>query len=258
MTVSPLPPLDAHAHIVADIDPRDLTDLDAVILAVTQEPREWDSIITRRDATTIWGLGCHPAVPQALDDFSVTRFVECLAQVAFVGEAGLDGRAKTSLEKQTTVLDAILEAVAAEPRPITLHSVGASTRVLDLVERHPQPGIILHWWRGTEAETARALDLGCWFSLNGAEARKPKVIDWLPRDRVLTETDYPHTRRSDRAADLPGKTETIERALEKSWELNSWEVRRQVWQNFRQLMTSTGQMRRLPRGVQRQMLVLGR
>ena len=98
-----------------------------------------------------------------------------LPGATFVGEVGLDGRAKTSADDQERVFRTVLELVAADPRPVTVHSTAATARVLDLVESYEQPGIILHWWRGTDKETERALKLGCWFSINGAEARKPKV-----------------------------------------------------------------------------------
>jgi Tat protein secretion system quality control protein TatD with DNase activity len=54
----------------------------------------------------------------------------------------------------------------------------------------------------------RALELGCLLSLNGHEAHSPKVIELIPLDRVFTETDFPHSRRYDRAADRPGAVST--------------------------------------------------
>jgi TatD DNase family protein len=255
---SPLPPLDAHAHVLTGIAPSELTVLGAALFAVTRGPAEWQPALARRDPTTVWGVGVHPGVPAALEAFDAERFVGVLPDATLVGEVGLDGRAQTPKDTQGTVFDTILSCTAADPRPVSVHSVAAATPVLDAIERHPQPGIILHWWRGGHTETARAIEYGCWFSLNGAEAANPKVVDQLPPDRVLTETDFPHTRRRDRRAARPGAVGTIEEALATAWGLDARSTRRQIWRNLRALLDATGQLQRMPRGIRRSMLAIGR
>jgi TatD DNase family protein len=181
-----LPPIDAHAHIDVRIAPSELHALGAVVFAVTRSLDEWEAAQRRRDQMTLWGVGCHPAVPAAATSFSEARFARALATAAFVGEVGLDRRSRVPMQRQVTVLSEILRAVQTTPRPVSLHSTGATSAVLDALEQHPVAMPILHWWRGSHAETLRALELGCVFSLNGHEAQSPKVIDVIPPDRVLT------------------------------------------------------------------------
>lgn len=257
MSRFPLPPLDAHAHIQTSIASHELDALDAAVLAVTREPAEWEAALERRDLTTGWGIGCHPGVAAALDAFSESAFDEALQRAFLVGEVGLDGRARTSKAAQQATFTSVLRRTAATPRPVTVHSTGASAAVLDVVAAHPQRGIILHWWRGSPAETHRAIDLGCWFSLNGAEAANPKVVDALPAERVLTETDFPHTRRSDEAAKRPGAVTTVEGLLGRTWGLDDWGVRRQVWRNFHELLRATGTAGQAPRQIRRHLLAAG-
>jgi TatD DNase family protein len=95
---------------------------------------------------------------------------------------------------------------------------------------------ILHWWRGSHAETLRALELGCVFSLNGHEAQSPKVIDVIPPDRVLTETDFPHTRRYDRAADRPGAVSTPESLLSTHHGIGRTKLRVRLWLTLAKLL----------------------
>jgi hypothetical protein len=137
-------------------------------------------------------------------------------------------------------------------RGVCIHSVRASAAVLSELEAvDGVPGAILHWWRGTTSETRRALELGCFFSLNGAEAARPRVIaDPLP-DRVFTETDFPHTGRSDNSADRPGGVRTIERALVEAWGRNDDEVRRQVWKNLADICAATRTSNLMPRRLQK-------
>lgn len=251
---SPLPPLDAHAHIDPAIAPAELVKLQAVVFAVTREPREWEVARQRDDRTTAWGIGCHPGLPAAIDAFDPDQFAEAVAEAPLVGEVGIDGRSKVPIARQSDVLDHILAIVGANPRPVSLHSVSAADAVLDALRKRPVPGAILHWWRGSAAQTRTAVDMGCFFSLNGAEVKNPKVLDLLPRDRVLTETDFPHSRRSDRAAARPGQVGTIETALAASWGVDRYGVRAQVWTNLRALLDDSGAVGRMPRDVKKALL----
>lgn len=172
-----------------------------------------------------------------------------LEQALFVGEIGLDGRARTDRAAQTEVFASVLQALSQRPRPATIHSTAATGDVVAALRRCPFPGAILHWWRGTVAETHEAVELGCFFSINGHEVARPKVLDLLPADRILPETDFPHSKRYDRAADQPGATQTIEAELARRWEVDAAEARRRLWLNFGELLSASGVCDRMPRAV---------
>lgn len=244
-----LPPLDAHAHVETSISPEMLRELRAVVVAVTREPNEWDAALARRDPSTLWAIGAHPGVGRALDQFDVVRFRDALGSVAFVGEVGLDARAKTDRERQKQVFDAVLDALMDQPRPVTIHSTTASGEVLTALSARRVAAPILHWWRGDHAQTTAAISLGCFFSINAHEVTQPRVLGLVPPERVLTETDFPHTRRHDRASTRPGSLEAVEAHLEVRWDTDRLGVRRQLWRNFGALLTETGVVDRMPRAV---------
>ena len=222
---------------------------------MTREPSEWAAAAARRDELCVWGLGCHPQVAAAVADFDADRLAELVASTPLIGEVGLDGGSEVPMADQRRVFRAALDVARDRSRLVSIHSVRASATVLeDLEAAGGVAGAILHWWRGSAEETQRALELGCYFSLNGAEAARPKVLSTLPADRVLTETDYPHTRRSDQSADRPGAVRTIERALSEVWSLNADEVRRQVWKNLSQLCATTRTSNLMPRRFQGSLL----
>jgi TatD DNase family protein len=246
---STLPPLDCHAHVDTSIDVDRLRSVRAVVVAVTREPNEWVTALERRDPTAVWGIGAHPGVPAALRDFDAGRFAEMLDQTLFVGEIGLDGRARTDRVAQARVFASVLQALAEQPRPATIHSTSATGEVLAALRRNPVPGAILHWWRGTVAETREAIDLGCFFSINGHELAHPKILDQLPPDRVLPETDFPHSKRYDRAAQQPGATQTVEAGLAHRWGVDEAETRRRLWLNFGEVLTVGGVLNRMPRAI---------
>jgi TatD DNase family protein len=203
-----------------------------VLFAVTRESREWDAALDRRDGLAIWGVGVHPKVPAAIAGFDAARFAQAADRALLVGEVGLDGRSKVPLAEQRRVFDAILDLVAATPRPVSIHSVGASRDVLDALRSRLPAAPILHWSRGSQSETQEALELGCFVSLNGAEAHRPRVLDHLPPERVLTETDFPHSRRTDPAARRPAAVATIESALMERWGVDRPSLRLWLWRNL--------------------------
>jgi TatD DNase family protein len=228
-----LPAIDAHAHIDVRIQPRELEDLGAAVLAVTRSIEEWRLAAMRADELTLWGIGCHPGLPEAIGAFRKGDFDEALRSASFVGEVGLDRRSRVPMDRQIEVLTAVLTCVQRTPRPVTIHSTGATRLVLELLENHPIQGAILHWWRGTESETRKAIELSCFFSLNGHEVANPKTIDLIPPERVLTETDFPHSTRFDPGATHPAATMKIERALMERHRLTLLELRERLWANLR-------------------------
>jgi TatD DNase family protein len=241
--------LDCHAHVDTSVDVDRLREVRAVVVAVTREPSEWTAALKRRDPSAVWGLGAHPGVPAALREFDADRFAETLEQALFVGEVGLDGRARTDRAAQAEVFASVLRAVAEQPRPVTIHSTAAAGDVIAALRRRPIAGAVLHWWRGSPAETHQAIDLGCYFSINGHETADPKVLDLLPADRILTETDFPHSKRYDRAAIQPGATLTVEAELSRRWEIDEAEVRRRLWHNFGALLKASDILNRMPRVI---------
>lgn len=255
--MSLLPPIDAHAHIETGVSARDVAGLQAFVVAVTRERKEWAAALLRTDRLAVWGVGVHPGLPAEITGFDQVAFGDAVERTCFVGEVGLDGKSKADLNSQRHVLAQILEVVAARPRPTTIHSVGASGHVLDALRQQPISAPILHWWRGNEKQTEEAVELGCFFSINGAEIKRPKVLSLLPPERVLTETDFPYSRRSDPAASKPAAVSTTERALMQVWDMGELALRRLLWQNLGELFDRCDLTDRVPSAVQEAMLTAG-
>jgi TatD DNase family protein len=242
--------LDTHAHIKPDIGSRALDELNACVIAVTRSLGEYRTVLSRRHSRTAWAVGCHPGLPQAHEEFSKEEFQGLLDDAAVVGEVGLDKRSRVPRRLQEETFRAILAAVSEQERIISIHSAGVSATVLDLLQDHQLKGTVLHWWRAKEAETARAIEIGCYFSVNAAEATSPRILHLLPRDKVLTETDHPFGDRKERGARRPGRLDVIEDALGVLWGISKDQVRQQVWRNFRDLALATKSIDRLPQGFQ--------
>jgi TatD DNase family protein len=79
--------------------------------------------------------------------------------------------------------------------------------VLDCVDSSQAKGVILHWFMGDGAAVDRAVELGCFFSVNAAMS--DEALRRLPFDRVLPETDFPSSRART-GASAPGDIGRLE------------------------------------------------
>lgn len=179
-------------------------------LAVTTTPRAWPRNHQLASATrhVRAALGLHP---QLVADraHEIGLWEELLPRTRYVGEVGLDAgpRFYKSFEAQKEVFARVLTLCAAAGNKIvTTHSVRATKAVLDMIEQYlppPRGRVVLHWFTGTAAEAKRAVDLGCYFSVNAemlANEKRAAITKALPLDRVLTETDGPFTQIDARPA----------------------------------------------------------
>lgn len=243
----PLPPLDLHAHVEATIPPAEIDALNAVVFAVTRSLDEAATALERNDELAVWGVGCHPGLASSQKQFSPTRFGELLETTCFAGEVGLDG-ARANPDRQRATLRGALEVLQSLPRITSLHSAGATTALLDELEARPIVGAVLHWWLGDEHETARAVALGCYFSVNRAGVSKNDLLSHVPLQRLLTETDHPFGDRRSRPQ-RPGNVEFVEATIAAHHGLPADEVRRQLWRNMATLVHETHCGRLLPRAI---------
>lgn len=246
-----LPPLDLHAHISPKTRPDELERLGAVVFAATRSLDEYKNVRVHRDQATIWGVGCHPGVAQAQQGFDAEKFALLLASTSFVSEVGLDRRSKVPLDEQELVFDSILGVLQSTPRITSIHSSGASAQVLDALERTPIRGAVLHWWRGDKTQTQRAVELGCWFSVNAAGMKYPNEIALIPLDRILTETDHPYGDRASATPRQPGSVEDVEQALATVHGIDLRAVRGQVWTNLVGIIGDTSVHDLFPPAIQR-------
>ena len=150
-----------------------------------------------------------------------------------------------SLDAQRRVFRRILERCAdAGDKVLTVHSTRAVKHVLELIETCLPPDrgrVVLHWFGGSRSEARRAIDLGCYFSVNAtmlATDRGRSLVASLPVDRVLTETDGPFTP----GADAPAQPEDVDLAVTAIAELRGARVemvRSDLLRTLRNLLSAT-------------------
>lgn len=239
--------MDLHCHL--DLYPDALKLLPEVArrnsftLVVTTSPRAWiatSRVFTGYENITV-ALGLHPEI---VERKATERdlLLSSVAQARFVGEIGLDASARFrgSLPLQESIFsEVVAECERQGGRIMSLHSRGAASRVLNILEKHPLSGRpILHWFSGTVKELHRAIDLGCWFSVGPAmltAAKGRELLNNMPTNRVLPETDGPFTSCKG-ATLMPWDATNIIPDLMMAWEQNQNDVTEQLTSNLSDLL----------------------
>jgi TatD DNase family protein len=218
----------------------------AYVLSVTTTPKAWRGTLalagTHERIRT--ALGLHPQI--AHERFrEIPLFEALLPETRYVGEVGLDGSSEFRQHAaiQLRCFEQILKATQrAGGRIMTIHSRGAADEVLDALERNGDAGTpVLHWFSGTKRQLIRAIDMGCWFSVGPAMLRGQKgtgMLDLIPKDRVVTETDGPFATAQGRALE-PAEVLDAILACAAAWKTEAVAAEAQLMYNFRRLVSSS-------------------
>lgn len=218
-------------------------------LTVTTTPRAWprNLDVASRTHHVRAALGLHPQLV-AERASELLLWEKHLAEAKYVGEVGLDASPKfyRSLALQKQVFERILRLCAKQGgKVLTVHSVRATKEVLDMLEAHLLPAkgrVALHWFTGSNSDAKRAVDLGCYFSVNAAMMAKAvgrERVAALPLNRLLTETDGPFTMVRERAA-RPADVVTVADALAAQRGLGADVTRATIEENLISLVSGSG------------------
>lgn len=216
-------------------------------LAVTTTPRAWahNEALAAPTRHVRAALGLHPQLI-AKHAHELALFEALLPRTRYVGEIGLDAgpRFYRSIEQQKAVFERIIRLCAdAGDKVISVHSVRATKTVLDTIERcmpSTHGRVVLHWFTGSSSEARRAVDLGCYFSINGemlADSKRRGVISTLPLERLLTETDGPFTLIGGRPSE-PGDVKITVADLALLHTCSAESMRTQIAKNLRELLAA--------------------
>lgn len=240
--------IDFHCHIDLYPNPQavvgECVKADLDVLSVTTTPSAWSGTLAlAQGAPRIHtALGFHPQLV-GQRKHEIDQFEGLLPSTRFVGEIGLDGslELRASWSDQCRLFERMLNACdMLGGRVMSIHSRRASGPVLDELARKGRKGTaILHWFSGSASELARAIELGCWFSvglpmLMAAKGRA--LVSRMPRERVLTETDGPFVEQDGKHV-LPWQVSEVSVALSAVWQVPSDEVDRQLTSNLSNLLS---------------------
>lgn len=216
-------------------------------LAVTTTPLAWprNQELATKTKYVRAALGLHPQlVSERAHEISIWE--SHLAETRYIGEVGLDAGPQyhRSLPKQKEVFERVLKCCAeAGGKILSVHSVRAASMALDLIEATlpvERGTVVLHWFTGTRSEAARAMELGCLFSVNYAMLQRETHRKWIaaaPLESLLTETDGPFTQRDGRSS-RPTDVAAVIEELARMRSLDPQVVQNQIADNLRRLVSA--------------------
>lgn len=186
-------------------------------------------------------LGLHPELV-ATHAHELPDLLRLLPQARFVGEIGLDYvTADTAVRAaQRRVFEAALAGCAsAGGKILTIHSRRSAADVVACIGSSFPGKLILHWFSGSVRDLRLALAAGCYFSVNPAMLKSDrglKLVQEIPRNRVLTETDGPFVDIDGRKA-VPGDAIHAVAGLAALWNVELEEAGEQILATLRDVVT---------------------
>jgi len=244
----PRPYIDTHFHLDLYSSPeqtaRQIEDKKVYTISVTNTPSVFKhtEALTRELKYVRPALGLHPELA-AERTSELDLMLDLLPRTRYVGEIGLD-YASSSQENQRIqrqVFEKILDKCSAEGgKVLTIHSRKAAQDVVSMLRGfHGTP--ILHWYSGSKETLEQALSNGCYFSANPAMARTKKfekLLSWIPKERLLTETDGPFVEVSGEPAE-PKDTSLVVKQISRVWGVSARVGREKIFSNFKRLLQET-------------------
>lgn len=145
-------------------------------------------------------LGLHPLFA-AENKRELTLFKQLAGQTSYIGEIGLDFSREgiATKDDQISVLQELLAVFRGEKKIVSVHSRKAEIELLDMLCENEINNVIFHWYSGSVELVPKILAQGYYFSVNEAMCLSKNgraIIENIPRERILTETDAPYNDRA--------------------------------------------------------------
>lgn len=145
-------------------------------------------------------LGMHPLLATE-SKIEVPLFKRLVDQTSYIGEIGLDFSKEGYATKdgQVAVLREVLSAIRGKKKIVSVHSRKAEKELLALLCEYEIENVIFHWYSGSVDLIPAILEQGYYFSVNEAMCLSKNgraIIEKIPRERFLTETDAPYNERT--------------------------------------------------------------
>ena len=237
--------LDTHCHIDLYSDPiaiaKEVEKQEILTVAVTNLPSHFamGQPHFRRFRQIRPALGLHPLMAEHHKK-ERSKFKQMLSSTSYIGEVGLDfsrmGRDTKGIQIES--LKFVFKQIQNRQRFVSLHSRGAESTVLELLEEFNIQSAVFHWYSGSLTILDHAIRSGHYFSVNPAMVRSKKgrnIINRIPIDRTLTESDGPHVLLRNQPA-KPTDIKSLLEELSVIWGISFQETEAQVTSNFMKLI----------------------
>lgn len=237
--------LDTHFHLDLWKSPSELiSNIESqkiYTIAVTNAPSVFKLTLQLTDGLKYIrpALGYHPEV-LIQRPYDLPLFKKYINQTKYIGEIGLDYSCNVDKKTQQSIFSEIISDCSNyNDKVITVHSRGAETDLIQIINKDFPNTIILHWYSGSIQQLKTAIDYGFYFSVNFqmTQTKNGKlIIKNIPLDRLLTESDGPFVKINNEA-NSPLFIKNTLSELAKIFNLLPDEIMKIVYNNFCKILT---------------------
>ncbi|HHX61492.1 MAG TPA: TatD family deoxyribonuclease [Epulopiscium sp.] len=204
--------IDTHMHLDGCKNHKEIYEkinkLKQYTLCVTNTPQDFERCIKTYPETKYlkFALGFNPQYAGE-KKFNSFIFMRNIKKTKYIGEVGLDFTKPfvKYKDEQIKIFDFICKIAANNNHIMSIHSRGAEKEVLEILIKNNVKRAILHWYTGDVGLIDRFIEEGYYFSINdrmGKGEKGKEIINRIPKDRKLIETDYPYNNSEDYFAEL--------------------------------------------------------
>ena len=198
--------IDTHCHYDMIESPEDyiknVESTGDVVIGMTNLPSHFDMGFEHvcKYKKVRLALGFHPQLANEHEE-ELALFAKYIERTSYIGEIGLDfsSRFVSTKEVQIDCLKYILRELQGKNKLISVHSRRAEKELLSLLKEYEIKNVIFHWYSGTLSLIEEIVAEGYYFSINEAmtlSTSGKRIIERIPEDRILTESDAPFNCRN--------------------------------------------------------------
>jgi len=186
-------------------------------------------------------LGFHPLYVKGHES-ELSLFSRYVEKTSYIGEIGLDFSSEgiSSKSLQCEVFEQILNCVNKKPKILSIHSRKAEKAVFDYLAHFKIQNAIFHWYSGPLSLIEHIIKAGYYFSINPAMIKSStgkKIIDKIPIDRMLTESDGPFIKIETRQI-KPVDVHLVHKYLAEVFDVQERIIESRIKDNFSKLIES--------------------
>lgn len=177
-------------------------------------------------------LGLHPLrAEEHVKEYP--RFLQSINETSYIGEVGLDFSKEGFCTKdiQLKSFEFVLDNIKGKKKILSIHSRRAEMQTLEMLLDRNIQNAIFHWYSGPINVLKKIADAGFFFSINSAmilSDNGKKIISKMPKELILTETDFPFIENSNIA--------NVYVHLSDLWNVSLLEVEQTIDRNFKRLI----------------------
>ena len=230
--------IDVHCHFDMSKNPEkyisDNEKKQIITIGMTNLPSHFQMGINhvRRYKYIRLALGLHPLrAKEHAKEYS--KFRQSINETSYIGEVGLDFSREgfSTKEIQIKSFEFILDAIKGKNKILSLHSRRAEKDVLEMLITQNIENAIFHWYSGSLAVLRSIVSSGFYFSVNSAMVQSDsgkKIIAEIPKELILTETDFPYINN----CNIP----QVHEYLSELWKVSVLDVDNIINSNFKKLV----------------------